>query len=86
MRSTRSNELQASPSTRSRGISRIVSLLLVAWLVIGAFAAYQRNYFDRGDTSCATVSTVALTVLAGPLNYLGVNPKIKECNAPKPSK
>lgn len=86
MRSTRSNELQPSLSTRSTGLSRIVSLLLVAWLVIGAFAAYQRDYFDRGDSSCAKVSTVAVTMLAGPLNYLGANPKIKECNVPQPSK
>ncbi|HUR75695.1 MAG TPA: hypothetical protein VMZ00_15545 [Sporichthya sp.] len=63
-----------------------MSLLLVVWLVIGAFAAYQRDYFNRGDSSCAKMGTVAVTIVAGPLNYLGVNPKIKACDAPEPSK
>ncbi|MHB8961350.1 MAG: hypothetical protein ACYDAN_17210 [Candidatus Limnocylindrales bacterium] len=54
---------------------RIGSLLLIIWLVIGAAAAFQRGYFEDGDGGCAKVSTVALTVVAGPLNYLGVNPK-----------
>ena len=58
------------------------------WLVIGALAAFQRGYFTSGDTSCATASTVIVTVLAGPLNYLGVNPKVKcaDVDVPEPSK
>jgi len=32
----------------------------------------------------AVVATVAVTVVAGPLNYLGVNPKVK-CRFPQPS-
>lgn len=54
---------------------RIGSLLLVIWLVIGAAAALQRGYFEDGESDCAEASTIAVTVLAGPLNYLGVNPK-----------
>lgn len=65
---------------------RIGSLVVVIWLVVGALAAYQRNYFDSNNTSCAKTSTVVVTVLAGPLNYLGVNPKVKQCNLPQPSK
>lgn len=65
---------------------RIGSLLLVVWLVIGAFAAYQRDYFQGDNSSCAKAGTIAVTVIAGPLNYVGVNPKIKDCNVPEPSK
>ena len=35
---------------------------------------------------CAKVSTVLVTIVAGPLNYVGVNPKISDCKVPKPSK
>lgn len=59
---------------------RIGSLLLVVWLLIGAAAALQRGYFDDDEAGCAEVSTIAVTVLAGPLNYLGVNPKV-DCPA-----
>jgi hypothetical protein len=34
------------------------------------------------------MGTVAVTVIAGPLNYGGVNPKVKDChppNLPQPS-
>jgi len=65
---------------------RIGSLLVVVWVAIGVFAAYQRHYFASNDTSCAKAGTVAATVVAGPLNYVGVNPKIKACNVPQPSK
>ena len=59
-------------------------VLLIIWLVIGAIAAGQRGYFDGSDKNCAEVGTIAVTVFAGPLNYLGVNPKIN-CTAPQPS-
>jgi hypothetical protein len=65
---------------------RIGSLLVVIWLVIGALAAYQRDYFSGSDTNCAKTGTVVVTVIAGPLNYLGANPKVKKCNVPQPSK
>lgn len=54
------------------------------WLVIGVVAAAQRGYFSSGATSCASAATIAVTVVAGPLNYLGVNPRI-ECELPQPS-
>ncbi|HEY5400783.1 MAG TPA: hypothetical protein VIL16_35895 [Trebonia sp.] len=52
------------------------------WLVIGAIAGGQRNYYNSSNTSCAKAGTIAVTILAGPLNYIGVNPKIA---CPKPS-
>ncbi|MCU1601902.1 MAG: hypothetical protein JWO22_2611 [Frankiales bacterium] len=60
--------------------------LVVLWLLIGVLAAYQRHYFKNDNTSCASAGTVVLTVLAGPLNYLGVNPKVHDCAVPQPSK
>ena len=63
---------------------RLVSLLILIWLVIGAIAAGQRGYYSSGDTSCATLGTIAVTIVAGPLNYLGVNPEI-DCDLPEPS-
>jgi hypothetical protein len=64
----------------------LLSLVVVVWLLIGVLAAFQRGYFgDDQEVSCKTAGDTALTILAGPLNYLGVNPKI-ECDVPKPSK
>jgi hypothetical protein len=54
---------------------RLGSVLLVIWLVIGLIACVQRNYFND-KASCATAGTVVVTILAGPLNYVGVNPKL----------
>jgi hypothetical protein len=56
----------------------------VIWLVIGAIAAGQRGYFNQSDTNCAEAGTIIVTIIAGPLNYLGVNPKIN-CDLPEPS-
>lgn len=63
---------------------RIGTLLLVVWLVIGAIAAGQRNYYSGTSANCAKAGTITVTILAGPLNYFGVNPKIK-CQLPQPS-
>ena len=61
--------------------------LVVIWLLIGLAAAIQRDYFDSSTTNCAELGTVAVTVVAGPLNYLGANPKVKcDLNVPQPSK
>jgi len=65
---------------------RIGSLLVIIWLAIGALAAGQRHYFEGNNDSCAKAGTVVVTVLAGPLNYLGANPKVHDCKLPQPSK
>ncbi|WP_183096052.1 hypothetical protein [Nocardioides stalactiti] len=69
-----------------RSGSGIGSLVVVVWLIIGAVAAFQRGYFnpDR-EVSCRDFADTALTIVAGPLNYLGVNPKV-DCETPQPSK
>lgn len=54
---------------------RLGSIILVIWLVIGAIAAGQRGYYTRLP-SCASAGTVIVTILAGPLNYAGADPKV----------
>lgn len=66
-----------------RGVS-LGGVLLVIWLVIGAVAAGQRGYFNNDADSCAEASTTIVTIIAGPLNYFGVNPKVN-CDVPEPS-
>ena len=64
----------------------VIGVVVVLWLVIGVLAAVQRGYLsDERDVKCKTAGDTALTIVAGPLNYLGVNPKVK-CNVPQPSK
>ena len=65
--------------------SRAVAVVLVVWLAIGLAAAAQRNYFAGSDATCAKVGTTLVTIVAGPLNYIGANPKI-DCRAPRPSR
>jgi hypothetical protein len=62
---------------------RIIGILLVVWLVIGLFAGLQRHYYS-GNVSCAKAGTVAATIAAGPLNYVGANPKV-HCASSEPS-
>ena len=65
---------------------RIGSVIIVLWLLIGVLAAYQRDYFSGKDTTCARAGTITLTIIAGPLNYVGVDPKVGKCKVPQPSK
>ena len=61
----------------------IGSAILILWLVIGGFAAGQRGDYTR-SFNCSGAATAATTILAGPLNYVGVDPHIN-CTAPSPS-
>jgi hypothetical protein len=63
---------------------RIGSVILVVWLIIGAIAGGQRNYYSSSPANCARAGTIAVTILAGPLNYVGMNPKVS-CRLPEPS-
>ena len=59
------------------------SALLAIWLLIGGIAAAQRgDYTEHID--CSSASTIGVTILAGPLNYAGVDPRIN-CKTPRPS-
>ncbi len=66
----------------------LITLVVIVWLLIGVVAAAQRDYFSREKTNCATFSNAAVTIIAGPLNYVGVNPKIncKKVDVPQPSR
>ena len=63
----------------------LIGVVIVAWLVVGSAAAGQRGYFGNDRAmDCNTGADTGLTILAGPLNYAGVNPKVR-CSAPRPS-
>ncbi len=65
----------------------LIGLIVVVWLVIGVLAAWQRGYFgDDREVNCKTTGDTVLTIVAGPLNYFGVNPKV-DCrvDVPQPS-
>jgi hypothetical protein len=66
--------------------SGIIGLIVVIWLIIGVVAAFQRGYFNPDkDVDCRDFADTALTIVSGPLNYMGVNPKV-DCKTPQPSK
>ena len=58
------------------------TVILFVWLIIGAAAAGQRGYFNLNNVNCSQGATMALTIVAGPLNYVGLNPQIS-CTAPQ---
>ena len=60
------------------------TVLVLVWLAIGAAAAGQRGYFNAPAVGCSKGATIVVTMAAGPLNYLGVNPSIT-CKVPSPS-
>jgi hypothetical protein len=62
-------------------MTRGIGIFVLLWLAIGVLATYQRGYFQGSEQTCAKAGTIAVTVLAGPLNYVGVNPEIK-CELP----
>ncbi|MGW1741540.1 hypothetical protein ACWCPQ_22360 [Nocardia sp. NPDC001965] len=65
--------------------SRVASLVVLVWFVAGIIAAWQRGYFNDPPEQCSHFATLAVTVVAGPLNYVGLNPKMG-CTLPEPSK
>ncbi|MEB3048799.1 hypothetical protein KV112_03440 [Mycolicibacter sp. MYC123] len=66
-------------------LGNTLATLVVVWLLIGAVAVWQRGYLSHAEPDCASAGTIALTVLAGPLNYGGLNPKVSHCQLPEPS-
>jgi hypothetical protein len=55
---------------------RWVWVVLFVWLLIGALAAGQRHYYATSSANCAGAGTIAVTILFGPINYFGGNPKV----------
>jgi hypothetical protein len=64
---------------------RLLSLVMLVWLVVRAIAAGQRGYFTHPAQNCAGVGTIAVTVIAGPPKNVGVNPKVTNGHVPQPS-
>jgi hypothetical protein len=64
----------------------VASLVLIVWLIIGAVAAGQRHDYTNPPANCSQAATIAVTIIAGPLNYVGVDPKINCQHLPQPSK
>ena len=63
---------------------RVGAVIVLVWLLIGVVAAGQRGYYSGSTDTCKKAGTIAVTILAGPLNYVGVNPKVS-CKLPQPS-
>lgn len=78
--------LRAVTATASgaEAVMKLIGILVVVWLVIGTVAGLQRHYYT-GEVSCAKAGSVAATIVAGPLNYVGINPII-HCTVPRPSR
>ncbi|GAA1626481.1 hypothetical protein ACFQY4_14030 [Catellatospora bangladeshensis] len=55
---------------------RIVTVVVLVWLVSGVVAASRRDYFAGSSATCDHVSTIAATIVAGPLNYTGADPQV----------
>ncbi|MDV3222270.1 hypothetical protein [Intrasporangium sp.] len=71
-------------AVRRRSRTRISTIVVVIWLLIGVAAAFQRGYFGSAEPSCSRIGSAALTIVAGPLNYLGLDPEVG-CSVPQPS-
>jgi hypothetical protein len=61
------------------------------WVIArGDLAGHRRcrggaaQHFSSSNPNCAKLGTIAVTIVAGPLNDAGVNPKVK-CTLPQPS-
>jgi hypothetical protein len=65
---------------------RLLTALVVIWLIIGVAAAAQRDYFKQDTVNCASAGTIAVTIVAGALNYVGANPQVDCPGVPQPSK
>jgi hypothetical protein len=72
-------ELRARIADMRRG-----TIVLLLWLLIGAAAAGQRGYFSAPNIGCSQAATIVAALAFGPLNYVGLDPKI-ECKLPSPS-
>ncbi|OBF95449.1 hypothetical protein [Mycolicibacter sinensis] len=66
-------------------LGNVLGTVAFIWLLIGAIAVWQRGYLENAEPTCRSAGTIALTVLAGPLNYGGVNPQVAQCELPQPS-
>ncbi len=64
---------------------RIGTGVLIIWLLIGVLAANQRHWYDKTEgNDCSKALNSGISIVAGPLNYVGVHPNVG-CKVPQPS-
>ena len=63
----------AAVAIREGRVISVGALALIVWLFIGAVAAGQRHYYSSSDPGCSRVASAAVTIMAGPLNYVGAD-------------
>jgi hypothetical protein len=57
-------------------VKSFLFILVIIWFVLGSSVAHDRGYFDGGhQRDCTFIGTALLTVITGPINYLGVKPR-----------
>ncbi|MGI5291740.1 hypothetical protein ACQEVF_51685 [Nonomuraea polychroma] len=56
--------------------------MLILRLIAGTVAAGQRGYYSGPVENCNQVATIAVMIVAGPLNYFGMNAEIA-CRTPQ---
>jgi hypothetical protein len=57
-------------------VKAFLFILVIIWFVIGASSANDRGYFDTTkERDCTFIGSALLTVVAGPINYAGLEPK-----------
>ncbi|WP_134741350.1 hypothetical protein [Nocardioides sp. 503] len=61
-------------------MTKVLVLVVVAWMLVGGVAAFQRGDFDDGN--CSTIVDTACVVAAGPLNYAEPATLLETCNQP----
>ena len=54
---------------------RLSVLVVVIWLITGVIALIQRGCLSGSSSNCAKASNTAVTIVAGPLNYVAINPE-----------
>jgi hypothetical protein len=57
-------------------VKNVFFILVIVWFVLGCSVANDRGYFDASaNRDCTFIGSALLTVVVGPVNYLGVHPR-----------
>ena len=60
----------------------IIAAIVVIWLIVGLVAAWKRDYFKNQEPDCGVAVSIGLNMLAGPLNWFGLDPHVGKCKKP----
>lgn len=61
-------------------MNRVLVLVVMMWLLVGALAAFHRG--DFADGNCSTAADTALVIVVGPLNYAAPETLEGTCSQP----